>query len=669
MEDEWSGRVMQSSLPIRTLPPASFVLSDPQVEIPLLTLLAQPAAGGAPVRINLWGLWCDRLCEVVQTGHVITVHGGSTAHDPSSPIGERDTLTLPPSGAPPHAAVHVDSEVRHIEVTPKRMHSILVNRPALPTARPPMASTQDGGVPAAASDTMPGATAADVGGAAAKRRKASASYHYTRLDDLPERTDVPGGPKEVHLFGVVLEYMLPRDTRGTDMKSVLQLVDESCSSPQDALVVSFFKCHPMPPGVGSVVRLHRLCMRGTYDGMRQASGMSAGACASLTSYVFGDFATFSDEERRACVWQSSANVTWTEHDSRRVAELHAWSSRAFGQPGPFSTLRTVHHSLSDLHQRPTDQPLDILAQLGPLAVTAASSAAKPRAEAVLLCKLSSPRMQHAELTLAAGVGVHAAQKLVEYLQLPSAAGYGSGWVRLRLVRLSWRRAAVGQPAVPRITLELTSSLLRLPDGHAALSGETRGAPPAVQPPSQLRLSLLPPGAAAPPTSSSGMYTRALPAHVNSRTSVRHQQLPVLSISQVQDQHRNAPSLLRTRARVVGVFPTDPFAWTQLEDSGGNGGRYEYRMVLQLADVDDPTSYIGAYLLGDEAALFFSGLPPADLQRSNVTLAALQQRIDLLCDLGGPPVEFCLVSYRPCPQDDSETGVAYRVHATTLIASR
>jgi hypothetical protein len=91
------------------------------------------------------------------------------------------------------------------------------------------------GAPGAGNNCVP-----RPGGAAqpaAKRQKGPA-YQYHRLGDLPDRTGVAGAPKEVHVFGVVLEYSLPCMTRGSDMKSVIQLVDESSAGPQDATVVN-----------------------------------------------------------------------------------------------------------------------------------------------------------------------------------------------------------------------------------------------------------------------------------------------------------------------------------------------------------------------------------------------------------------------------------------------
>ena len=45
------------------------------------------------------------------------------------------------------------------------------------------------------------------------------------------------------MWGVVVEYQLPRATRGKDLKSVLYLADEGCKD-GEVLSVNFFKAHP-----------------------------------------------------------------------------------------------------------------------------------------------------------------------------------------------------------------------------------------------------------------------------------------------------------------------------------------------------------------------------------------------------------------------------------------
>ena len=226
-EEVFIGIVKQRSTPMRSLPPESFVLADPMVELPLMQLtlqLSSNSAGNAheTVRLQLWGFWCDRLCEIIQRNDTIRVCGITVEHTPGAQVGERTILRLAPEGAPQNAAVHVDSASRHTEVT----RSGICNHSAAGASNTAEASARSHGSAGAAGG---------AGGGKKKRTRGGPEYTYSRLNELPVRTGgAPGETKEVHLFGVVADYMLPRDTKGTDMKSTILLIDESCSSPQEA---------------------------------------------------------------------------------------------------------------------------------------------------------------------------------------------------------------------------------------------------------------------------------------------------------------------------------------------------------------------------------------------------------------------------------------------------
>ena len=167
-------------------------------------------------------------------------------------------------------------------------------------------------------------------------------------------------------------------------------------------------------------------------------------------------------------------------------------------------------------------------------------------------------------------------------------------------------------------------------------------------------------------------------------------LPLQTIRGVIDAHTRAPCLLRVRARVVQIFPAQPQRWTYQNPRQGMAAPSEvrdmlpaeplplptmpatacdatwsYRLVLQLADpADDEPAFLGAAVHGPEGARFFSGLPAADLERSNATLAALQSRVAPL--MAGDSAEYCLWAHRPVAADQSERGVAYHVVATHCL---
>lgn len=326
----------------------------------------------------------------------------------------------------------------------------------------------------------------------------------------------------------------------------------------------------------------------------------------------------------------------------------------------------------------------------------------------LLVSLTHPaaiaiHSQNAELHLAPSVSADAAQKIIEYLQIPPARGYASEWVRIRSAHMNWRRAALGQPSVLQLCLDKTSSLMRIPDSHHVIAGAGNAWQHSQLHPQQLQGPQSQPShsdrhqPSGPASDRSILVVKGSHAHLDhvtrpfasvseasqALTLVRHPQLKLHSIGQLQDCHHEAPTIFRALARVASAFPTDPLSWTQPKvacecinatenDTSSScfmgSSDYEYRMVLQLTDVEDPAICIGAYLVGQEAEYFFAGLPATDLRQSNVTLATLKDRVDALCALDSRPAEFCLISYRPDQTDSSETGVAFRICSTTCLAS-
>ena len=144
-------------------------------------------------------------------------------------------------------------------------------------------SAGTGGVGAAAGVGAAGGGGAPPGRAAGKRARGT-EHSYTSLSALPLHRQ-QGGKPHYDLFGVVVEYRLPQATRGTDMRCSITVVDETCTSAADAHVATFFKAQPVPPGVGSVVRFHRIRPSGVYDGIRQLEATAQrGLC--LTSWVY-----------------------------------------------------------------------------------------------------------------------------------------------------------------------------------------------------------------------------------------------------------------------------------------------------------------------------------------------------------------------------------------------
>ena len=159
-----------------------------------------------------------------------------------------------------------------------------------------------------------------------------------------------------------------------------------------------------------------------------------------------------------------------------------------------------------------------------------------------------------------------------------------------------------------------------------------------------------------------------------RTRCSLRRLELLSVRQVQDQHAAAPCVMRVRARLVRVLPTDPLLWTCAQPAGGVGGsvgggvgaaaRFSYRMVLQLEDIEAEAAWLGALLLDEQAEAFFGNLPATDLHRDELSRSRLEAAVESLLR-ARTPLELGLVSYRPDPNDSCETGVAYRIVSTAL----
>ena len=269
------------------------------VKLPLLQVVlkrpsgqAGPAGGGtwSRIKVNLWGVWCDRADDQIMQGDTLRVSGGMLETDPDAQPGDHSNrLVLPPRGAPNGAAVHVTGRR-----SPDHIFNANITEERLTANRMPANCADAAGQPVLACRENK-----------KRSRGAERQYSYAPIGWLPAGP----GASEVHIFGVVLDYTLPRATRGTDLKSTLELVDESCDDPGKRLVVNFWKAHPEPPGVGAVIRLHRVRPMSDHvcpisqKGVHQAEEMKAGA-RSMTAWVVGDLSTdgakSSEDATRGC---------------------------------------------------------------------------------------------------------------------------------------------------------------------------------------------------------------------------------------------------------------------------------------------------------------------------------------------------------------------------------
>ena len=449
------GTVIQRSAVQRCAPPAHFVLCDPQTELTLLklTLRAEDAAatGWRRARVWLWGVWCDRSADAVALGDVVTVRGAELERDEAAAPGDCGwSAFLPPRGASAGASVEVASAARVARITEDR---ITVEKRAAP---PPAAA----------------AAAAAAAPTSKRARGAPDAYDYTRIARLREMAAGGGGgaggvaalaPKEVHVHAVVLAYTLPRETRGEDMKSTITLVDESCDGRGDALVVNFFKAHPKPPGIGAVVRFHRLRVTRCFDGVLHAEATRARG-QSLTSWVFGD----GDDPAAD---RSSGGFTWTADHTARARALREWALRTLPDadddaPSPFSPPHRPAASVaaaagaaaSAAAANPDDHtPTELVVRLG-------GGGAAPAIGPVLVYEGRAPAAgalpnPSAVLRIDKELRAQPAQLILDHLRGAPRADFRLGWLRLSNVRLEPAGAAGGVAVV----VHAHSTVVRLMD--------------------------------------------------------------------------------------------------------------------------------------------------------------------------------------------------------------
>ena len=315
------GVVTLRAVPQMMRPPSSYALVDPNQKLSLLQIVIKRPPGAFMVagewtrlKVWMWGVWHDRASESIQKGDTVRVVGGLLETDPDAQPGEYGfRLVLPPRGAAADTSLHITG-------------------PRGPDHTFEATITEKGFFSNSAS-VAPGAAAAPAPAGQGKKRardKKAREYSYQPIRALPERSSA--AQQDLCFFGVVSDYTLPCATLGTDMKSTLHLVDETCAAPGQQLVLNFFKAHPKPPGVGAVLRFHRVSAEGEVDGVRHAKAIHARG-QTLTHWVVGDLGEGGEGGEGA---KSSEAATWLDSDSSRVAQLRAWGRGALaGSLGDF----------------------------------------------------------------------------------------------------------------------------------------------------------------------------------------------------------------------------------------------------------------------------------------------------------------------------------------------
>ena len=538
----FSGEVILREQPTESLPPVGCLLADPDAKLPVLRITIR-AGTGVRVRASFWGAWCDRLRGRINRGDRIAVAGAEIDQTDGGPLGDSASIWMPPAGAQANAEVVITNE----------RERCVVNARGIQSAPRAVTNTQGasganggggegghgaqapgtGGVGAAAGVGAAGGGGAPPGRAAGKRARGT-EHSYTSLSALPLHRQ-QGGKPHYDLFGVVVEYRLPQATRGTDMRCSITVVDETCTSAADAHVATFFKAQPVPPGVGSVVRFHRIRPSGVYDGIRQLEATAQrGLC--LTSWVYNNEESIGPPGVKS--------HTWTADDAARVGALAAWARSNLAQSdGPFVAARVSLRTLTEavavvagrLPPGTVSEPMDLVARVNAVGTTASQLVAAPSrhgfAPSASAPQQPTPLLHLAHEPAAVPVWLRAdlfsavADALLTHMRDggTSSAGvgggagdYAGGWVRLRNVNVVARSGGHGTAAVA-VLVHKDSSVMRLPDYHADVAAATaslpqpaqadpRGAPPSCAPPHPAPavprppahgVTLLPPGQASP----------------------------------------------------------------------------------------------------------------------------------------------------------------------------
>ena len=116
------GKIRSTEPPRHEIPPSHFILDDGSPTPLLVVRITEQGNSTRQLRLSLWGVWADRLADVIKRGVSIEVHGASyecadddeeeedaarsAAPRPLAAPGEPQLLAyLPPSGALAHAVL------------------------------------------------------------------------------------------------------------------------------------------------------------------------------------------------------------------------------------------------------------------------------------------------------------------------------------------------------------------------------------------------------------------------------------------------------------------------------------------------------------------------------------------------------------------------------------
>ena len=200
------------------------------------------------------------------------------------------------------------------------------------------------------------------------------TYTYRKISELE------AGMQKVNVFGVITDFQPPFQTKGRDICSIVNIIDESVSG-NDSFKCTFFHSNqeklPKVRRVGEIVSFHRLNIKMFPSGVQ---GVGQSFCSSL-AYT-GRLGA------KVKPMTGSVSYTFTAQDKKRVKELRLWSAQQQKTNSPFA------RSLKDIT---VDAPsTDLVCQV--LSISAKEHVAE-EGPAAALCVWDGTRFPHRGLKL------------------------------------------------------------------------------------------------------------------------------------------------------------------------------------------------------------------------------------------------------------------------------
>ncbi|KAM9854843.1 protection of telomeres protein 1 [Aulostomus maculatus] len=245
-----------------------------------------PSSQNPPINAVLLGALAKDFSQAVNQGDVVVASGFTVSKSPTVRKDKRHPYNLMLSG---------DDAC------------IYVSRLLPPDNRSPPAKRKSSTVPAEVS-----------------RTSNNPKYTYVHLGDLKAGT-------VVNVYGVVVFFKQPFQSRGTDFCSSLKITDQSNQKISCTVFCKELKNHPQIFQNGDIVRMHRVKAQRYNDSLMLVNTFGF-------SVLTFDGTVGADIEPRT----SSSSFHFTQEDRRTVEELRSWAaSQALLAPAPTIPLSAV----------------------------------------------------------------------------------------------------------------------------------------------------------------------------------------------------------------------------------------------------------------------------------------------------------------------------------------